>query len=74
MMKIKEFSANPAVSGINLPYKTLSNSPAKTGFTEYRQRTLWCPASPRHAGQVGIPGAILRSYSKLLVRILKEVA
>jgi len=35
MMKIKEFSAN-------LPYKTLSNGPAKTGFTEYRQRTLWC--------------------------------
>ena len=34
--------ANPAVSGVNLPYKTLSNGPAKTGFTEYRQRTLWC--------------------------------
>jgi len=50
MMKIKEFSANPAVSGINLPYKTLSNSPAKTGFTEYRQRTLWCPASAEFLG------------------------
>ena len=50
MMKIKEFSANPAVSGINLPYKTLSNGPAKTGFTEYRQRTLWCPASAEFLG------------------------
>ena len=45
-----EFLANPADSGINLPYKTLSNGPAQNGISEYRQRTLWCFISVRFLG------------------------
>ena len=53
---------------INLPYKTLSNGPAQNGVygTSLKDILVFCFG--------GIPGIILRSYSKLLVHILKEVA
>jgi len=53
---------------INPPYKTLSNGPAQNGDygTSLKDILVFCFG--------GIPGIILRSYSKLLVHILKEVA
>jgi len=76
MLKVKSFLEGKSARNmnilyffwVNLPYKTLSNGPAQNWIygTSLKDILVFCFG--------GIPGIILRSYSKLLVHILKEVA